>query len=387
MEIAGGAYREICYIPTWDAVFGSGVRAAYALADVCASVGLHSYLSTPEMHLLDRLSTTNITMTLHARTTPIVFVYFHPLAQPYIAPSSDILKVEPAIRVQGEAVLRFGFLEGEAIVSAERAVYDPQTCKSPALFRTNGSTAAELAIVLNEEELVALTTERDLAEAAKHLLRIDNADLIVVKQGFKGALVVEKGGRCTRVPAYFSDRVFKIGTGDVFSALFAYHWAEQKLNATLAADLASRSVAVYCNAGVLPIPTQLPELNPIVPSQHGSIFLMGSTDTIGRRYTLEEARFVLKSLGATVSCPALGDEASVPASAVLVVLDGIDRTSLTPVEEIGASGTSVVALIQSKTDDKTMFSNPTLITFTDDFTSAIYFAAWAAMTTKSVCAP
>ena len=43
MEIAGGVYRELCCIPKWDAIFGSGGRAAAAVASLSPDSVLHTY--------------------------------------------------------------------------------------------------------------------------------------------------------------------------------------------------------------------------------------------------------------------------------------------------------------------------------------------------------
>ncbi|MGA9671374.1 MAG: hypothetical protein WBQ94_19335 [Terracidiphilus sp.] len=43
MHIVGGFYREICYIPPWNAVFGSGGRAAAAVSRLSPGSVLHTY--------------------------------------------------------------------------------------------------------------------------------------------------------------------------------------------------------------------------------------------------------------------------------------------------------------------------------------------------------
>src|SRR5690606_23076282 len=142
----------------------------------------------------------------------VAFAYFHPLSTPHIEPRRSAMVQHAPIELSGEAVLRFGFLEGEAIVHANRAVYDPQTSASPAMFADNGSSADELALVLNEAEARALSGKNDICEAANALLESGAAHVVVVKGGARGALVMERGGTTSEVPAYWSERVFKIGT-------------------------------------------------------------------------------------------------------------------------------------------------------------------------------
>lgn len=42
LDIVGELYQELCETPAWDAVFGSGGRAASALAGVSRSMQLHT---------------------------------------------------------------------------------------------------------------------------------------------------------------------------------------------------------------------------------------------------------------------------------------------------------------------------------------------------------
>jgi len=216
MHIAGGLYRELCQVPAWDAVFGSGGRAAAAVSALSPGSTLYTYVEDFESSRAISLKELGIELRLSPRPTPIVFAYFHPLSRPHIQPPPDEIARQPPIQVNGDAALRFGFLEGDAVVAARRAVYDPQTWRNPALFGANGSVAEELAIVLNELELRSAAGLNDLKSAASLLMESQGAAVIVAKGGARGAMVFERGGRAAHVPAYRSSRVFKIGTGDVF---------------------------------------------------------------------------------------------------------------------------------------------------------------------------
>ena len=289
----------------------------------------------------------------------------------------------PPIEVSGEAVLRFGFLEGDAIVKANRAVHDPQTSVRPMEFVANGSHAEELALVLNEGEVRALSGKFDVREAALTLLQPGGAAVVVVKAGARGALVAERGGAMTEVPAYRSERVFKIGTGDVFSSVFALEWAERKQLPAVAAELASRSVAAYCSSGTLPLPIGVPcPREPIVLKRPPVVLLEGATNTVGRRYVMEEARYSLAELGAIVVCPALDltPSASHPSiSAALVIADGWRTALHSRLKRMNDIGIPVVMFdeLQSSSVAAQKRVLPH-VSVTDDFASAIYFALWAA---------
>src|SRR3546814_15505823 len=91
----------------------------------------------------------------------VAFDYFHPLSTPGISPVPGRLEPLPPIHVEGEVVLRFGMLEGDAIVKADRAVYDPQSAFSTPRFTDNGSQANHLAIVLNRVEEIGRASGRE----------------------------------------------------------------------------------------------------------------------------------------------------------------------------------------------------------------------------------
>ncbi|MCC4113882.1 carbohydrate kinase family protein [Aromatoleum toluclasticum] len=379
MHIAGGLYRELCHMPAWDAVFGSGGRAAAAVAKLSPGSTLHTYAEDFESPDVTSLEELGIEMRLSPRPTAVVFAYFHPLSRPHVQPPPDEIVRQPIIHVSGNAVLRFGFLEGDAVVDARRAVYDPQTWRDPVQFGANGSVAGELAIVLNELELRSAAGLDDLSSAASCLIERQGAAVIVVKRGTRGAIVFERGGRVAQVPAYRSSRVFKIGTGDVFSAIFAHHWAETGLPAVEAADVASRSVAAYCGSARLPLANDaLRDQESVNSTSPGTVALVGSVVTIGQRYTIEEARFVLRELGVEVTCPALDGRPCMDAAAVLVLADGLGDDGVEQMRRAQSVGTPIVVLREGCAREMDTLVGETAVKVTDDFASALYFAAWAA---------
>nr|WP_290841708.1 carbohydrate kinase family protein [Halomonas sp.] len=337
----------------------------------------YTYASPADDAAIQTLRSKGVIATTVARSSSIVFAYFHPLSSPHVEPPRDALVRLPALEVTGEAVLRFGFLEGDAIVTAERAVYDPQTWRNPEPFSANGSTAGELALVLNELEIRKATGIDNLDKAALHLIKEVGAQVIVIKKGACGASVYDAAGSISHVPAYYSRKVFKIGTGDIFSAVFAVYWAERKLPAAKAADLASRSVSLYCETRAFVFdPLSLSQRQPVVAKVGARISIEGGTESIGQRYTLEEARFALQELGMEVMHPEMEQSVeSWRADATLVIDDGLTPQALIRVQKEQALGRPIVVLHERS---NTTTSLATVFEATDDFASAIYLAAWAA---------
>ena len=384
MHIAGGLYQETCLVPDWNAEFGSGGRAAAAAAALSPGTVLHTYAPGLGSSGQDALERLGVQLRMQASLHGIAFAYFHPLSTPHIEPHRSAMVQHAPIELSGEAVLRFGFLEGDAIVQANRAVYDPQTSFNPATFADNGSSAEELALVLNEAEALALSGRSDVREAATALLDSGGAHVVVVKGGARGALVMERGGAMAEVPAYRSERVFKIGTGDVFSSVFAVEWAERKQPAFLAADRASLSVAAYCASGILPLTADAQTPREAVRLEKTPVVLLdGAVDTIGRRFVMEEARSSLLELGARVVCPALDGAPTIgPASimSALVIGEGLHGTLRLRLQGLESAGIPVVLLDELRAPGTSAQRGRRVI---DDFTSAIYFALWAAFAPRS----
>ncbi len=382
MEVAGGLYRELCDSPAWDAQYGSGGRAAAAISSLSTGITLHTYVFDEHSEGMSHLQALGINIKGYPTTEEIVFAYFHPLSRPHIEPPVSLIKQLPPLKVSGDTVLRFGFLEGDAIINANRAIYDPQTSRLPQPFSANGSQAKELALVLNESELSSAADTLDIDAGAVKLMREQDASVVIVKAGTRGATVYERNGIRHHVPAYRSKSVFKIGTGDVFSSIFAFHWGESGRSAGDAADLASRAVASYCSTRQLPVSTWSAEkLLPINTSIPKLILLEGSISTIGRRYTLEEARFRLEELGASVICPALGTGkksfSQSDIGAVLLIMDGVLPEKINSTLKSYALPLTVLA--EDSLNNIFTGAESSSFTITDDFSSALYFAVWSAM--------
>lgn len=377
MHIVGGLYRELCDIPHWDSTMGSGGRAAMAMTELSPGSEFYTYASPADDAAILELRSKGVIANTVTRPSSIVFAYFHPLSSPHVEPPRDELARLPALQVTGEAVLRFGFLEGDAVVTAGRAVYDPQTWRNPEPFSANGSTADELALVLNELEIREAAGIDNPDKAAFHLIKEGGVQVIVVKKGACGASVYDAAGNVSHVPAYHSSKVFKIGTGDIFSAVFAVYWAERKMPAAQAADFASRSVSLYCETRTFEFGfLSLSQRHPVAARVGARVCIEGGTESIGQRYTLEEARFALRELGMEVVLPETEPEACFwKSDAILVINDGLSPQALIRIRNNQAQGRPIVVLNERS---NTINSLTTVFEATDDFVSAIYLTAWAA---------
>lgn len=390
MHIVGGCYFERCEHPYWNQFFGSAGRAA-AAARAFGPVTLHT--------CTDKNSEENARILaaeyrLVLRSTPIRksvrFHYLHGLSRPNI----DTVPQEPPTKLvlRANAVLRFGMLEADPVVKGRRVVYDPQS--SGHAFGDNGSYAEQLAIVANEDEVRTQAGRDDPIKAAQSLIRKRLAQVVVIKRGPMGAYVCT-GHRGAHISAYRTPHVWKIGSGDVFAAVFAALWTTGT-DASVSARVASRAVASYCATQVLPIPrdvrirSHFPEFRPPA-KRNARIYLAGPFFTMAQRWLIDEAREALLDMGVEVFSPVhdvgFGDADKVAAadlsalercSAVFAVVEGLDSGTLFEAGYARARRIPVIAYVENeKKADLLMLEGSGCAIFTD-FVSAIYHAAWAA---------
>lgn len=413
IDIVGGAYFEFCVDPHWSEIFGSGGRSAAALQGLSDHVTLWSYVAPGEaeddLHALAAAFDFEVRGITIPRT--LSFHYAHPLATPRIEPNPLRWQAMP-IEVHATRVLRFGLLEGEGVVSADWAVYDPQQAVDPALFTANGSQARHLAIVANARQIGILVSRADgqvrsasqssetrIEVLARRVLALEQAEVVVVKQGSKGALVVTER-QLDYVPPFRTRHVWPLGSGDVFTAVFALGWLEERRTPVEAAQRASRATAVYCESKILPIPANLDAITaPPVRSTSNmttadppEIYLAGPFFNMAERWLELQARDALQGQGLRVFSPlrdvGLGSAGEVVAkdiaglnrcSAVFAILDGLDSGTLFEIGYARALGLPVIAFAQKETKEEALkMLHGTDCEVFDDFSTAIYHTAWIA---------
>ena len=386
LSVVGGVYHERCIWPDWNQVYGSAGRAAIAAVGHVDRISLTTYqnLNTDLLRPLADLDSIEV---LAPETGPnISFQYVHSLSPPVIKPPPAIITRRASLHVEAPAVLRFGMLEGDAVVKADRCVYDPQSAFAPELFGANGSQANHVAIVGNRKEIVAIAGGGADWEAAAAIL-LKTADVVVVKLGVGGASVVQKSG-ATRIPAYQTGQIFSVGSGDVFGAIFAAQWAVLGRDPVSAAKAASRAVAEYVQTMSLPIPPSLGEL-PEAVAVDGLVYLAGPFFNIGQRWLVDEARRALKELGLKVFSPIhdggggpgekVGPadlEALEKCDRVFAILDGMDSGTLFEVGWARAMKKPVYALAQSASEEDLKMVIGSECRVFNDLVSALHHTAW-----------
>ena len=380
MIIAGGYYHELCERPRWSASFGSGGRAAVALVGVTPHVELHTYCKPQRLASLHAIQDRGISLHVSPSRNEVSFAYLHPLSRPGVAPKTSDINCEVPIICRGKVVLRFGFLEGDAVVHGDRVIYDPQSNEASLPFSSNGSSAKFLALVLNEDELHASMPGSTTCDSAKALMVRDQAQVAVIKCGPNGAAVLEQGQGLSHVPAFRTPRVFKIGSGDVFSAAFAHYWGIEERPALEAAELASRSTAAYCSSRRLPLPSvsELPVFPPASVDKRIQVCIVGSVDTLANQWLVEESRWCINQLGHQASIydgtPDGLDDLPRQLACALILADTLEDSGKSSIERAIAYSLPIVVLRERENLKEEVNVG---VRTTDDFTTALYWTSWA----------
>ena len=361
ISVSGGSYEERCVWPGVEEDFGSGGRAALALAQ--AEVKVHWYYYCPESKWENlKLIIPNNRICHHPEKSPtkIAFRYFHPLSKPTYMPRE--LPELNDISVKDQVVLRFGMMEGTARVEAKKCVYDPQSPISPVPFQDNGSTADTLAIVLNSDEALKYGNAGSENEAAANLFKREGASVVLVKAGSDGCRVYVNAIHTASVPPYWAEKIYKIGSGDVFSAAFAFHWGLKGQNPEVAADNASRCVAQYCETRTPSVVVGEKEqiLQPVKQEKAGQVYIAGPLFTMAELWLIEEAFAALQELGVRPFSPyhevGFGKPNEIVrkdleglrnSTAVFAIVDGCDAGTLFEIGYATKMGIPVVALSQN----------------------------------------
>jgi nucleoside 2-deoxyribosyltransferase len=399
MHITGGSYFEFCLTPQWDELFGSGGRAACAVSD--ANTILTTYIGLDGQDALENLAVTyGFGLQSQQIERTLKFHYDHPLSEPRIFP--PFFQHVMPLQVQDEKVLSFGFLEGGAVVDGGMVVYDPQNTYLPTHFTQNGSKAESLAIVANAGQCFEMCGGADDEEAAaKILLEKDSASVVVVKRGALGALVVTKE-TTTAIPAYRTQTVWKIGTGDIFAAVFAKYWFENPSDPAAAAKLASGATALYCKNRTFPqladLQTNMAELSVVENisgfpvTQSKKVYLAGPFFTLPQLWLVSEARRALQDAGFQVFSP-LHDVGTGTAEEVapedligldecdviFAICDGLDSGTVFEIGYAVSRQKPVVCFVQNESEENLKMLAGTGCMLVPDFTTAVYETVWRAM--------
>lgn len=300
LNIIGGSYVEKCIDPNYNELFGSGLRGAIALSSFGFSINFFTMIGQDlEGHLKGNCSAFNISLFETKILSTFTFCYYHPLSQSYYFP--EVAGLQKIKIGKLDKVLMYGLLEGDYEFFAEKVVYDPQNGR---LFTASGSSAKDLAYVLNRKEAVELTDLDEncsIEDLIYKLVELEGANVVIIKDSVFGAYLWD-GDEVTHINFYKTERVWPIGSGDVYSAAFAYFWLIKEQDAKYSAQMASIFTASYCNSRVLPLFNEVGKF-PVSFPRVKKIYLAGPFFSMSDRWIVNEALHALCSFRQKVFSP------------------------------------------------------------------------------------
>lgn len=395
--IIGGSYKEVCDLYDYKPhLKGSGIRALEVFLELGwnGNMTFHSCIGKNKAIVESIYHRENVKLQL-TNSHDVTFNYDHPFRMTSVYPRPDVLYVnKKIIEAEDENVLVFGMIDADFKVKAKKAVFDPQTTVMKPSYRGNGSESEELVMVLNASEARALSERINLIEQRDVIFEKENIQALIIKQGVKGAMLFRsKEDEGVKIPVYITPKVNSIGSGDVFTATFAYSWFN---GCTLEDSAMTASKAVACFV----VPHTVEGLKDALANFHysaleyrhkGQIYLAGPFFSYSQKWLIGQFYRALLGEGIKVFSPlhdvGIGDAQEVTepdldglnaSDVVLAVVDGLDSGTLFEIGYAVSKGKKVVAYVQNESKKSLQMLEGTHCDIETDFTTAIYKASWYA---------
>lgn len=380
MIVVGGSYTESVIYPSRTSAFmGSGLRAADVLED---QVELLITMATIEEASV--INDRGISARLVYRPNPVHFEYLDPSLRPDVM-GLPVPVAIPAVSQPGGDVLAFGLAEAPNgyDVSARRVVFDPQAPGSLQPDVLERIDADSLTVCANRAEARLLTGLNSPMEAASALLDMPRVNAVVVKCGALGYVVADETQTLWR-HAQPSLYVNSLGSGDIFSSVFAREWfADASIfDAAERANMEVSRRAGGAGARHLSSPALHPGYSP-------KVYLAGPFFTLGERWLVDRARAALDGLGARVFSPIhdvgpggievaqIDLDALDDCDVVLALLDGFDPGTIYEAGWAARENIPIVGFSSENHPKEAKMLVGMGAEIHDDLTSAMYRAIWA----------
>lgn len=390
MKVVGGTYLEEVETPRDVDLGGSGLRAARAMTGWRRDVELHSCVDSVTQEVADAAAVgSGLSTRWYPRDREVSYVYANPLFLP--ERRGQGVCASP-FAVEDDAVLAFSMVEAKPEISAGRLVFDVQGVTDWREVQRSIGRANRVAVLVNARELQRLTNISEPEEAATKLLELLDVETVVCKRAAAGVLTVSRRGRRELIGPYPTDRVWPIGSGDVFAAGFAHAWL-RGAEPRIAARRGSWAASVWCSQRRLGTDQaqQTSRKQPPLPPVPGRIYLAGPFFDLGQRHVINSVRAALLDLGGRVFSPLHdvgigGQEAGVEdlralesCTAMLALLDGEDPGTILECGWAAASDIPVIGYAERLGREARTMLGASGAQILDDLPSAAYRALWRSM--------
>lgn len=401
MTIYGGFYREECIIPEWNQIYGSAGRAAAILSNFTKNIILNTFCTNCDY--LEFFSNAYKINYVHNKSSvDIGFKYFHTFSKPNIIYNNqNSLKKMPSVEIKDEVVICYGTLEADApIIKAKYAIFDFQSSKFFELYNEK-NCIENIAFILNYEEAKYISSKSNMNDIKKYFFDIvKNLEILIIKDGPFGGNAYSKNGNIN-LPIYKNKFIFKIGTGDIFTCIFGYFWANKEINKislSQSIDYASFGTAFYTEnyrSQYMNNFLDFYELNQydrLLPNKNqfkNKVYLAGPFFNTSQRWQIEDTKNQLEKLNFDVFSPihdvGSGETKEIvqkdlvgldKSDSVFAILNGYDPGTIFEIGYAIAQNKKVIIFYEQKDEvNLTMFHGSGCMIF-NDITTALYNLVW-----------
>lgn len=390
LNIIGGTYIEKCIEPLYCELFGSGLRAAIALSER-TSISFHSCIGSKELRAAKyKADLYGINSSFYEIPETTEFHYYHPLSKPQIH-SDEFTETQRFVLDETlENTLHYGLYEAQISFKTKRLVYDPQN--GIPLNQLNFKVE-KIALILNKNEALhfsGLNENSSTNRIGKELLNQNNVEVLVIKDGPQGAMLIFED-KFIPIPVFETKEVWPIGSGDIFSAVFAWEWMIEQNDPKHCAIMASQYTASYCNSKYLPL--HLENLTYLHNKGQKKVYLAGPFFSISERWLINELKKCLMDFGNDVYSPfhdtgicktskffseisAKNFSEIEKSDTVLAVISGLDPGTLVEVGYAKKLGKKIVLFGENiKPEDLLMLIDENC-EIVSNISSAVYKSSW-----------
>ena len=405
MTIYGGFYHEKCIIPKWDQVYGSAGRAAAILSNFTSKITLNTFSSNIE-YLEFFSNAYKINYVCNPSIINIKFEYFHTFSKANIICNKNNFDRYPSVKIEDSVVICYGTIEANApIIKAEYGIFDFQSSTFNELFNEE-NCIDNIAIILNYEEAKYISSECIINDIKEYFFNtVKNLKVLIIKDGPFGGYVCSPD-KVNNIPIYKNKFIFKIGTGDIFTCLFGYFWANKKINnleLEKIIDYASFGTAFYTENYKSQYKNNFLNFyesntfERLLPNRNNfknKVYLAGPFFNASQRWQIEDTKQQLEKLNFNVFSPihdvGIGKSKEIAqkdlkgldeSDSVFAILNGYDPGTVFEIGYAIAKNKKVIALYEQNDEiNLTMFHGSDCMIF-NDITTALYNLVWT-MTSK-----
>ncbi|GFD91396.1 hypothetical protein KUL156_29500 [Alteromonas sp. KUL156] len=394
ITVVGGTYREIDYDDITLEIYGSGFRGTKFLLENKCSVNFFTAGNKETSRFLEENKKVYDGFKFECTdyNELITFKYNFAVDQPIIYPNILNISKSKKINVNGKNVVAYGMLETDFEIEADKVVYDPQTSIKPIIFSEIGK-AKELVYIVNMNEARSIASSSNIEKIKEYFFKSEKAKALIVKNGPYGATLFYNNKEII-IPAYITENVNKIGSGDIFTSSFGYYWMEKKLSLEESAKNASKSTAFYCDKKVyMDITDNMSNFNykefNYKDLSEKQVYLASPFFSISELILIDKIRTAFLSFGVKVFSPfhdiGLGDEEIIAkkdidgiekSDMIFLVLDNLDSGTLIESGYSLAKGKKMIGYHRTCDEKKLLMLKPSKLKVYKHLTTAMYQTIW-----------